>query len=30
VDNIEDLKFLLSQNDKPDLAKKILDVLESK
>ncbi len=30
VDNMEDLKFLLSQNDKPDLAKKILDVLESK
>ena len=30
VDNMEDLKFLLSQNDKPDVAQKIQDVLESK
>jgi len=30
VDNIEDLKFLLSQNDKPDVAKKIQNVLDSK
>lgn len=30
VDNIEDLKFLLSQNEKPDVAKKIQAVLELK
>jgi 2-phospho-L-lactate guanylyltransferase len=30
VDNMEDLKFLLSQNDKPDIAKKIHSVLELK
>jgi 2-phospho-L-lactate guanylyltransferase len=30
VDNMEDLKFLLSQNDKPDVAQKIQDILESK
>ena len=29
VDNMEDLKFLLSQNEKPDVAKKIQDVLDS-
>ncbi len=29
VDNMEDLKFLLSQNEKPDVAKKIHDVLDS-
>ena len=29
VDNMEDLKFLLSQNEKPDIAKKIQDVLDS-
>ncbi len=28
VDNMEDLKFLLSQNEKPDVAKKIQEVLE--
>ena len=28
VDNMEDLKFLLSQNEKPDVAKKIQSVLE--
>lgn len=30
VDNMEDLKFLLSQNEKPHVAKKIQSVLESK
>jgi 2-phospho-L-lactate guanylyltransferase len=30
VDNIEDLKFLLSQNEKPDVAEKIQKVLELK
>ncbi len=30
VDNMEDLKFLLSQKDKPEVAKKIQSVLESK
>ena len=30
VDNMDDLKFLLGQNEKPDLVKKILDVIESK
>ena len=30
VDNMEDLKFLLSQNEKPDVAKKIQCVLELK
>ncbi len=30
VDNMEDLKFLLSQNEKPDVAKKIQGVLELK
>ncbi len=30
VDNIEDLKFLLSQNEKPDVAEKIQSVLELK
>ncbi len=30
VDNMEDLKFLLSQNEKPDVAKKIQSVLELK
>jgi 2-phospho-L-lactate guanylyltransferase len=30
VDNIEDLKFLLSQNEKPDVAKKIQAVIELK
>lgn len=30
VDNMEDLKFLLAQNEKPDVAKKIQDVLELK
>ena len=28
VDNMEDLKFLLSQNEKPDVAEKIQNVLE--
>jgi len=28
VDNMEDLKFLLSQNEKPEFAKKIQDVLD--
>jgi 2-phospho-L-lactate guanylyltransferase len=28
VDNMEDLKFLLSQNEKPDVTKKIQEVLE--
>ena len=28
VDNMEDLKFLLSQNEKPDVAKKIQNVLK--
>ena len=30
VDNMEDLKFLLSQNEKPDVAQKIQSVLELK
>jgi 2-phospho-L-lactate guanylyltransferase len=30
VDNMDDLKFLLSQNEKPDVAKKIQSVLELK
>jgi 2-phospho-L-lactate guanylyltransferase len=30
VDNMDDLKFLLSQNEKPDVAKKIQDALELK
>jgi len=30
VDNLEDLKFLLSQDEKPHIAKKIRDVLELK
>ena len=30
VDNMEDLKFLLAQNEKPDVAKKIHGVLELK
>jgi 2-phospho-L-lactate guanylyltransferase len=30
VDNMEDLKFLLAQKDKPEIAKKIQSVLESK
>ncbi len=30
VDNMEDLKFLLAQNEKPDVTKKIQDVLELK
>ena len=30
VDNMEDLKFLLSQNEKPDVAKKIQSILELK
>jgi 2-phospho-L-lactate guanylyltransferase len=30
VDNMEDLKFLLAQNEKPDVAKKIQSVLEWK
>jgi len=29
VDNFEDLQFLLNQNEKPDFAKKIRDVLDS-
>jgi 2-phospho-L-lactate guanylyltransferase len=28
VDNMEDLKFLLAQNEKPDVVKKIQSVLE--
>lgn len=30
VDNLEDLKFLLSQNEKPELAKKIQNILDEK
>jgi len=30
VDNIEDLKFLLEQNEKPEIAKKIKSILDSK
>ena len=30
VDNFEDLQFLLNQNEKPEIIKKIRDVLESK
>lgn len=30
VDNLEDLQFLLSQNEKPEIAKKIQNVLELK
>ncbi len=30
VDNMEDLKFLLAQNEKPDVAKKIQSVLDCK
>jgi len=29
IDNFEDLQFLLNQNEKPDFAKKIRDVLDS-
>ncbi len=29
VDNLEDLKFLLEQNEKPDISKKIRTILES-
>jgi len=28
VDNLEDLEFLLQQNEKPEIAKKIKDVLD--
>ena len=30
VDNIEDLKFLLEQNEKPNIAQQIKDILDSK